>query len=160
VAEVLSDLDKASWLEAMNKEMESLCANDVWDLVQLPEGRKAVGSKWVLKRKQNADGEVERYKARLVAQDFSEKFGIDYDETFCPVVRHESLRTVIAMAVQHGLKLHQMDNITAFLNGELKEVSMRQPGCFIWQGQEHIVCRLKRSMYGLKQSPIDAGILH
>jgi hypothetical protein len=154
VTEVLSDPDKENWLEAMNKEMDSLNANNVWDLVPLPEGRKAVGSKWVFKRKLNADGKIERYKARLVAQGFSQKFGIDYDETFCPVVRHESVRAVIALAVQHGLKLHQMDIITAFLNGELKEeVYMRQPECFISKGQEHLFCRLKRSIYGLKQSP-------
>ena len=89
-----------------------------------------------------------------MAQGFSQKFVTDYDETFCPVVRYESVRTVIAMAVQHGLKLHQTDIITAFFNGELKdEVYMRQPECFILQGQEHLVCRLKRSIYGLKQSP-------
>ena len=100
---------------------------------------------------------VERHKARLVAQDFSQKFGVDlldYDETFCPVVRHESVRILIALAVQHDLKLHQMDVTTAFLNGELnEEVYMKQPEGFISKGQEHLVCRLKRSIYGLKQTP-------
>ena len=97
---------------------------------------------------------MERYKARLVAQGFSQKFGTDYDETFCPVVRMESLRTLIALAIQNGLKLHQIDVTTAFLNGELKEeVFMKQPEGFIVKGQEHLVCRLKRSIYGLKQSP-------
>ena len=137
----------------MEKEMESLRTYDVWDLVELPRDRKAVGSKWVYKLKKNADGSVERYKARLVAQGFTQKFGIDYDETFCPVVRFESVRTVIALAVQNGLKLHQMDVATAFLNGELKEeVYMKQPDGFETEGQEHLVCRLKRSIYGLKQS--------
>ena len=76
----------------------------------------------------NADGSVERYKARLVAQGFTQKFGIDYDKTFCPVVRFESVQIVITLAVQNGLKLHQMDVATAFLNGELKEeVYMKQP---------------------------------
>ena len=154
VEEALVSPDKAKWLNAMEKEMDSLHANDVWNLVELPEDRKAVGSKWVFKLKVGADGSVERHKARLVAQGFSQKFGSDYDETFCPVVRLESLRTVIALAVQNGLKIHQVDVTTAFLNGELlEEVYMKQPKGFIVKGQEHLVCRLKRSIYGLKQSP-------
>ena len=153
LAEAVAGQDKEKWLNAMNDEMESLYANDVWDPVELPKGRKAIGSKWVFKLKVNAEGVVDRYKARLVAQGFSQKFGEDYDETFCPVVRHESIRTLIALAVQDGLKLHQMDITTAFLNGELKEeVYMKQPEGFIVKGQEDLVCRLKRSIYGLKQS--------
>ena len=134
--------------------MKSLRENDVWDLEELPSSRSPVGSKWVFKLKTGADGSVERYKARLVAQGFSQKFGTDYDETFCPVVRMESIRTLIALAIQNGLKLHQIDVTTAFLNGELKEeVFMKQPEGFIVKGQEDLVCRLKRSIYGLKQSP-------
>ena len=94
------------------------------------------------------------YKARLVAQGFSQKYGDDYDETFCPVVRLESLCVLIALAVHHGLKLHQVDVTTVFLNGELEEeVYMRQPEGFITDGEEHLVCKLKKSIYGLKQSP-------
>ena len=79
---------------------------------------------------------------------------MDYDETFCPVVRLESLRTLIALSVQNDLQLHQIDVTTAFLNGELKEeVFMNQPNGFIKEGQEYLVCKLKRSIYGLKQSP-------
>ena len=101
----------------------------------------------------NSNGSVEQYKARLVAQGFTQKFGIDYDETFCPVVRFESVRTVIALAVQNGLKLHHMDAATAFLNYErIEEVYMKQPEGFETKGQEHLVCRTKRSNYGLKQS--------
>ena len=96
---------------------------------------------------------MERFKARLVAQGFSQKPGIDYDETFSPVARFESDRTVIALAVQNDLKLHQIDVTTAFLNGDLKdEVYMKQPEGFVVKGQEHLVCKLKRSIYGLKQS--------
>lgn len=154
VKEALASRNRAQWRSAMEKEFESLHANKVWDVVELPQGRKAVGCKWVFKLKVDANGSVERYKARLVAQGFSQKFGLDYDKTFCPVVRFESLRTVIALAVQKGLKLHQMDVTTAFLNGELeKEVYMRQPEGFTVEGQEHLVCKLKRSIYGLKQSP-------
>ena len=99
--------------------------------------------------KTGADGLAERHKARLLAQGFSQKFGSDYDETFCPVVRFESVRTVIALAVQNGLKLRQMDATTAFLNGELY---MRQPEGFVDKDRQHLVCKLKRSIYGLKQS--------
>ena len=89
-----------------------------------------------------------------MVQGFSQKFGLDYDETFCPVVRFESFRALIALAAQNGLKLHQMDVTTAFLNGELEdEVYMKQPEGFIVQDQEHLVCKLKRSIYGLRQSP-------
>ena len=138
----------------MRTEIDSLHSNRVWELVELPEGRKPVGSKWVFKVKTNADGSIERCKARLVAQGYSQKEGLDYDETFSPVVRSESVRSVVALASKNGLKLHQMDITTAFLNGDLnEEVFMKQPEGFISDGQEHLVCRLDRSIYGLKQSP-------
>lgn len=152
--EALAGPDTDKWKGAMEKEIESLHENQVWDLIELPKDRKAVGSKWVFKLKTDADGAVARYKARLVAQGFSQKFGLDYDETFCPVVRFESVRTVIALAAQHGLQLQQMDVTTAFLNGELQEeVYMKQPEGFAVRGKEHLVCKLNRSIYGLKQSP-------
>ena len=152
--EVMTSPEKERWIEAMNKEMASIKANDVYDLVELPKDRKAVGSKWVYKQKINADGSVERYKARLVAQGFSQRAGQDYDETFCPVVRFESIRSIIAMAAQNGMLLHQMDVTSAFLNGDLdEEVYMVQPKGFHVKGKEHLVCKLKRSLYGLKQAP-------
>ena len=139
------------WINAMEQEMKSLQENDVWELVELPKDQKTVGSKWVFKLKSGQDGSVERYKARLVAQGFSQKYGTDYDETFCPVIRLESLCTMIALAVQHGLKLHQIDVTTAFLNGKLEEeVYMRQPEGFVAKGQEHLVCKLNKSLYGLR----------
>ena len=154
VEEALSTPEKAHWVKAMEKEMKSLQENRVWDLVELPRSRKPVGSKWVFKVKSDEDGNVERYKARLVAQGFTQKFGADYDETFCPVVRLESIRTLIALSVQHGLQLHQVDVTTAFLNGKLEEeVFMKQPEGFVAKGQDHLVCQLKKSLYGLKQSP-------
>ena len=138
----------------MKSEMKSLTENDVWDLVELPNGRNAVGCKWVFKKKSDAEGNVERYKARLVAQGFAQRYGQDYDETFCPVVRFESVRTVIALAAKYGLKLHQMDITTAFLNGDLKEsIYMKQPEGYAFKGKEKLVCKLKKSLYGLKQSP-------
>ena len=128
--------------------------NSVWDLVELPEEQNCVGSKWVYKVKVDGDGHIDRYKARLVAQGYTQQKGADYDETFSPVIRMESVRTVVGLAVRNGLMQHQLDITTAFLNGELKEeVYMRQPKGFIADGQEHLVCKLKRSIYGLKQSP-------
>ena len=97
MSECVSDAQKSQeWADAMQAEMDSLRDHDVWELVELPEGRKPVGSKWVFKLKTNADGSVERCKARLVAQGYSQKEGLDYDETFSPVVRPESVRSVIA----------------------------------------------------------------
>ena len=151
--EVLKSSNNEKWFEAMTKEMKSLDDNKVWDLVELPKGRSPVGSKWVFKVKTGADGLVECYKARLVAQGYSQHFGTDYDETFCPVIRLESLRALIAFGVQNDLLMHQIDVTTAFLNGELEEeVYMKQPEGFI-RGKKHLVCKLKKSIYGLKQSP-------
>ena len=154
VEEALSRKNKDDWRLAMEDEVNSMFNNDVWDLVELPKGRKAVGSKWVFKTKHDADGNLQRYKARLVAQGYNQKQGINYDETFSPVVRFESIRTIISLAAQHNLHLQQIDIKTAFLNGWLKEdIYMKQPQEFEVKGKEHLVCKLKRSIYGLKQSP-------
>ena len=127
------------WKKSMEEEMQSLQNNEVWELVEPPLGRKVVGCKWVYKIKRDGDGRIERYKARLVAT-----LGADYDETFSPVVRMESLRMLIGLAAR--LKLHQLDVTTQWAEEE-------QPNGFIAEGQEKLVCKLKRSIYGLKQSP-------
>ena len=145
--------EKAKWKEAMGKEMKSLEDNEVWELTALPPDKKAIGCKWVYKVKTNSDGSIERYKARLVARGFDQKYGLDYDETFCPVVRLESLRSLIALSTQRGLELHHVDVHTAFLNGTLEEeVFMKQPTGYVKKGKEHLVCKLRKSIYGLKQS--------
>ena len=106
------------------------------------------------RRKPKQMGRSSGYKARLVAQGFSQKRGLDYDETFSPVVRFESFRCLVAVAVRKCLKLHQLDITAAFLTGRLEEeVFMRQPEGFVEEGKEHLVCKLKQSLYGLKQSP-------
>ena len=153
IEEALSSGEKEEWTIAMTNEIESLHKNEVWDIVDLPEGCKAIGSKWVFKRKRDADGNIARHKARLLAKGFTQKSGIDYDEIFSPVVRFESIRAIIALAAKHNLQLHQIDITTAFLNGELKEdIFMKQPEGFEIRGIEHMVCKLKKSIYGLKQS--------
>jgi hypothetical protein len=137
----------------MEEEMRSMHKNEVWELVEPPPDRRTIGSKWVFKRKLNCNVMVERHKARFVAQGFNQKAGLDYDETFSPVVRFESLRT-LAIAAQTGAVLHQMDVTSAFLNGTLtEEVYMKQPEEFIEKGKEKLVCRLKQSIYGLKHLP-------
>ena len=147
VEEVLFSAEKEKWKAAMLKEMNLIYCNDVWDLVELPKDCKTISSKWVFKRKTNADGSIDRYKARLVDQGFSQQSGHDYNETFSPVIRFQSLRTSIAVTVQKGLELHQLDITAAFLNGELKEdVFMRQPKGFVKDGKEHLVCKLKQSV--------------
>ena len=154
VTEVKSSTDKLKWEKAMEIEMKSLQLNGVWELVEPPPNRKIIGSKWIFKRKVDADGILERYKARLVAQGCTQKFGLDYEETFSPVVRFESIRCLLAMGTQHKLILYQMDVSTAFLHGELREeVYMKQPKEFVEPGNKNLVCRLKCSSYGLKQSP-------
>ncbi|KAK0600749.1 hypothetical protein LWI29_018076 [Acer saccharum] len=138
----------------MKEEMDSMKSNHVWDLVDLPPGRNAIGNKWVLRIKQKADGIVERYKACLVAKGYTQQEGIDYEETFSHVVRFASICLILAIVAHMDLELHQMDVKTAFLNGELdEEIYMEQPVNFISKGQERKVCKLKRSIYGSKHHP-------
>uniref|UniRef100_A0A1X7VA87 Reverse transcriptase Ty1/copia-type domain-containing protein n=1 Tax=Amphimedon queenslandica TaxID=400682 RepID=A0A1X7VA87_AMPQE len=150
----MSGSKKKPWKDAMKKEMDSIYSNDIWDLVSLPEGRKVIGNKWVFTKKLRADGTIERFEARLVAKGFSQKHGYDYDKTFSPVIRFESVRTLIALAAEQGLKQHQMDVSAASLNGKLnEEVYTKQPEGFVIQGKEELACKLKHSIIGLKQSP-------
>ena len=121
--------------------------------MDLPEGRKAIGCKWVFKIKRGADGEVERYKARLVAKGYSQKEGIDYNETFAPVAKFTSIRLLLAITAVLDLELHQMDAVTAFLNGEIEEdIYMAIPDGYSTNSTNK-VCKLLKALYGLKQSP-------
>ena len=117
IREALQCPAKEKWMKAMEEEMESMRSNQVWELVDLPKGRKAVKNKWVLKIKRNADGNIERYKARLVAKWYTQQEGIDYEETFSPVVRFTSIRLILAIVASIDIELHQMDVKTTFLNG-------------------------------------------
>ena len=139
MAEALSCPEKEHWRAALQKEMDSIYSNNVWDLVELPEGRRLVGNKWVFKWKTGANGSIESYKACLVAQGFSQKRSQDYNKTFNPVIRLESLRSLTALTVQKG-------QVTAALlqNGHLEEEEfMGQPDGFVKKGKEYLVYRLK-----------------
>ncbi len=137
----------------MQEEYNSFVVNNTWSLVPLPKGRKPISSKWVFKIKHGVRGEVERYKARLVARDFTQTFGVDYNETFAPVAKFVSIRCILALAAIEDMEIHQMDVKIAFLNGDLEEeIYMEQPEGFTQEG-EHLVCKLHKSLYGLKQSP-------
>ena len=137
----------------MNDEIESLKKNETWFLCELPEGRKPVGCKWLYKVKTDEKGNVERYKARLVAKGYSQKFGEDYDRVFAPVVKQITLRILQSIASKRKLLVKHFDVKTAFLNGTIsEEIHMQQPPGFEEDGKEKWICRLKRSLYGLKQA--------
>ena len=145
--------ESSEWFKAMEDEIESMSKNKVWELVKPVEKQKAIGCKWVFKTKRDANGNIERHKARLVAKGFTQKEGIDYNETFSPVSTKDSFRIIMALVAHYNMELHQMDVKTAFLNGELDEVIyMKQPEGFIKSGKEDYVCKLKKSIYGLKQA--------
>ena len=130
-SEAKSSSQWSDWEKAFQDEMASLQENNVWDIVPRPKGRKVVNGKWVCKVKGDAEGEIERFKARYVAKGFSQVQGLDYDETFAPVVRLESLRLLLAISANKGWKPRQLDIKTAFLYGILKEeIYMELPeGC-------------------------------
>jgi hypothetical protein len=141
------------WKTAMEKEFSSLTKHGTWELVDLPEDANLVGSKWVYKTKRNADGTIDKHKARLVAQGYTQEEGIDYNEVFAPVAKYKSIRTILAIANQLNLEVHQMDVCSAFLNGVLEEdIFMKQPEGFVSEKFPKKVCKLKKSLYGLKQS--------
>ena len=119
IDEALSSSHAKEWKLATDSEYQSLIDNNTWDLVELPEGRTPVGCKWVFKIKYNGEGKVERFKSRLVAKGYSQRQGIDFEETFSPVVRFSAIRTLLVLAIQKDMIVHQMDVVTAFLNGEL-----------------------------------------
>ncbi|GKD43871.1 retrotransposon protein, putative, ty1-copia subclass [Tanacetum coccineum] len=149
----LSNLESKKWLEAMNVEMQSMKDNQVWNLVDLPPNCKTVGSKWLFKKKTDMDGNIHTYKARLVAKGFTQTYGVDYEETFSPVADIKAIRILIAIAAYYDYEIWQMDVKTAFLNGRLNgDIYMVQPEGFVNLKHPRRVCKLQRSIYGLKQA--------
>lgn len=149
--DAISRNDADFWKKAMDEEMLSLTKNRTWKLKELPKDRSTISCRWVFKSKTRTDGTIERYKARLVARGFNQTKGVDYFETFSPVVRYESVRTVLAIAAEYDMEMIQFDIKTAFLNGPLEEsIYMLQPEGY--QDGTDRVCYLQRGLYGLKQA--------
>ncbi|UYV70659.1 hypothetical protein LAZ67_8000192, partial [Cordylochernes scorpioides] len=141
------------WKEAMEEEFHSLTSHNVWTLVPKPENENLIKGKWIFNIKMNPDGSIDKRKARFVAMGHNQKPGIDYEESFAPVMKLDSLRTLIAIASQQNMKIEQYDVKTAYINAELKDdVYLEQPEGFVQAGQENKVCKLNRSLYGLPQS--------
>ncbi|BBN68933.1 transposable element gene, partial [Prunus dulcis] len=142
------------WQDAMDEEIRVIKKNRTWELVDRPKSKDIIGLKWVYKTKFNEDGSIQKHKARLVAKGYSQQPGIDFNETFAPVVRMETIRTVLALAAQLKTKVYQLDVKSAFLNGELEEeVYVEQPQGYVEKGREDKVYRLRKALYGLKQAP-------
>jgi hypothetical protein len=151
--QAMESAESVQWKIAGQLEMDTIKERGVWTLVELPPGRKAISSRWVFAFKLNAQGEIVRFKARLVAKGFSQIEGEDYNETFAPVAKFQSIRALLALAAQKGYFVHQMDVTSAFLYGDLdEEIYMQQPEGFIVPGKEHCVLRLHKALYGLKQA--------
>lgn len=150
--EAVDGKDSSNWKKAMDNEMDSLKENQTWELTDLPVGARVIPCKWVYRLKTNPDGSINKYKARLVVKGFSQRQGTEYSETYSPVAKLGTIRTIISIAAEERMHLTQFDVSTAFLYGDLEEtIYIKQPEGFE-DGTER-VCRLKRSLYGLKQSP-------
>ncbi|TQE03722.1 hypothetical protein C1H46_010696 [Malus baccata] len=142
------------WRQAMQQEIEAIEKNDTWELTDLPPGGKTIGVKWVFKTKLNENGEVDKYKAWLVAKGYSQQYGIDFSEVFAPVARMDTIRMVISLAAQRSWEIYQLDVKSAFLHGAIdEEVFVEQPLGYEQKGSESKVYRLKKALYGLKQAP-------
>lgn len=156
LAEALRRPDGDKYLESAIEEVRAHLENGTWKVVRLPQGKRAIGSRWVFKIKRTSDGSIERYKGRIVAKGYSQREGIDYTETFAPTARFGALRTVIALAAIEDMELESVDISTAFLNGEIDaEVYMRKPeGIEIsgFEGPEWVL-QLLKGLYGIKQGP-------
>ncbi|KAH9768480.1 Integrase catalytic domain-containing protein [Citrus sinensis] len=148
-------LKDPKWKAAMNDEMRSLQKNQTWELVDLPPGKKPVGCRWIYTIKYKADGSIERYKARLVVKGYTQTYGIDYTDTFAPVVKINTIRILLSLAVNLDWPVQQFDVKNAFLHGDLfEEIYMDlPPGCSGPERLNQKVCKLKKSLYGFKQSP-------
>ncbi|KAL0322768.1 UNVERIFIED_CONTAM: Retrovirus-related Pol polyprotein from transposon TNT 1-94 [Sesamum angustifolium] len=139
--EAITSIDSSFWKEAIKNELDSILENHTWDLVDLPRGSKPIKCKWVFKKKIRPDGSIDKFKARLVVVGYTQRKGIDYFDTYSPVTKIATIRTLIALSAIYGL-IHQMDVKTAFLNGDLnEEIYMEQPEGFAFPGQEGKVCQ-------------------
>jgi hypothetical protein len=143
-----------AWNAVMQSEMDAVEKNRTWELADLPRGHSAITLKWMFKMKRDEVGAIIKHKARLVTRGFVQREGIDFDDTFTPMARLESVRLLFALAVQKGWRAHHMDVKSAFLNDNLKEeVCVHQPPGFVIPSKEGKVLRLRKTLYGLWQAP-------
>jgi histone deacetylase 1/2 len=147
-------LDDNKWNHAMQEEYDALIKNKTWHLVPPSFGKNLIDCKWVYHIKKNVHGTIQRYKARLVAKGFKQRYCIDYEDTFSPVVKAATIRLVLALLVSRGWSLRQLDVKNAFLHGNLEEeVYMKQPPGFEHPHLPHHICKLDKALYDLKQAP-------
>lgn len=147
-------LKKPEWKQAMEDKYNALMKNKTWTLIPNNQNYKLIGNKWVYRVKENLDGTIKKYKARLVVKGFLQTPGLDFKETFSPVVKAATIGIVLTMAVNNGWMLRQVDINNAFLNGDLTEnVYMPQPEGFEDKNKLDYICKLKKSLYGLRQAP-------
>ena len=151
--EAINDIHKEEWRRVMQEEMQSLHENNTYELVDLPKGRRALKNKWVYRIKTEGSKSKPRYKAQLVLKGFGQERGIDFEEIFSPVVKMSSIRVILGLAVVQDLEIEQLDVKMTFLHGDLEEeIYMEQPEEFKVLGNENLVCRHMKSLYGLKQA--------
>lgn len=151
--EALNGPEADGWRKAMKDEYDSFIKNKCWTLTERDPEHKPVKCKWVYKKKYGLNGELLKFKARLVAKGYSQQYGIDYQETFSPVVRYSTIRMLLALSAEYNMSIDHLDVKTAFLNGELEEtVYMEQPEGFEVPGSENMVYKLNKAVYGLKQA--------
>lgn len=142
------------WQKAMSEEYSALVQQGTWSLVPLPPKAPVIGCEWIYRIKKNSDGSIARYKARLVAQGFQQTAGVDYTKTFTQVVKQQTIRLVLSLALHHGWSIKQLDVSNAFLHGKIQEqVYLKQPQGYVNQTFPSHVCQLHKAIYGLKQAP-------
>jgi hypothetical protein len=145
-------MEHECWRKAIETELLALEENQTWDIVPYPSSVNPLGSKFVFSIKRRSDGSIDRYKARLVALGNKQEYGLDHDETFTPVAKMTTVRTILALAASQSWPLYQMDVKNVFLYGDLKEdVYLKLPSGMS-TSLSNDVCKLKRSLYGLKQA--------
>ena len=139
------------WCVGMDDEIKALKQHNTWELVELPKGKEKVGLKWIYKVKYIYDGSIQKYIARLVARGYMQCEGIDFNETFAPIARFDTIRTVLAIAAHWKWEVYQFDVNSSFLNGVLnEEVFLKQPTGYEIKGEEEKTYRLNKALYGLK----------
>lgn len=153
VKDALQSSEADMWKKAMNEEIKNLAQAQTWELTTKPPGVKVIPCRWLFRKKKDEAGNRSRFKARLVAKGYLQVSGENFQDTFSPVIKLKSIRVLLAIAAEKELEIHQMDITAAYLNGVLEEdIYMAQPEGCIERGNEHLVCHLKRSLYGLRQS--------